>query len=167
LYACGEVPGPLGPHADAHLARPTVTTGSATEDWLRAIRVETARFHSTTLAQATGYVREDICVSAPGLGGMGYHWPNFSLVDPVFAPLHPEALLYERGANGKFHLIGLEYVVIDVGQPDPEFAGQPFDVGGVPPLEDAGVPHFSLHLWLYKDNPSGLFAPFNPEVSCP
>ena len=25
---------------------------------------------------------------------------------------------------------------------------------------------FALHLWLWKHNPSGLFAPFNPRVSC-
>ncbi len=27
-------------------------------------------------------------------------------------------------------------------------------------------PFFALHVWLFQDNPSGLFAPFNPNVSC-
>jgi hypothetical protein len=27
-------------------------------------------------------------------------------------------------------------------------------------------PHFDRHVWLYRDNPSGLFAQFNPAVSC-
>jgi hypothetical protein len=26
--------------------------------------------------------------------------------------------------------------------------------------------HYDLHVWLYADNPSGLFAPFNPSLSC-
>ena len=29
------------------------------------------------------------------------------------------------------------------------------------------VPHWSLHVWRWKDNPSGQFAAFNPDVSCP
>ena len=26
--------------------------------------------------------------------------------------------------------------------------------------------YYSLHAWLYKKNPSGLLAPWNPQVSC-
>jgi hypothetical protein len=27
--------------------------------------------------------------------------------------------------------------------------------------------HYDLHVWLWEDNPSGLFAMFNPSLSCP
>jgi hypothetical protein len=27
-------------------------------------------------------------------------------------------------------------------------------------------PHYDLHVWLYRDNPNGMFAQFNPNVSC-
>ena len=27
-------------------------------------------------------------------------------------------------------------------------------------------PHYDLHVWLFRDNPNGTFAPFNPNVSC-
>jgi hypothetical protein len=27
-------------------------------------------------------------------------------------------------------------------------------------------PHYDLHVWLYRDNPAGVFAQFNPDVSC-
>ena len=27
-------------------------------------------------------------------------------------------------------------------------------------------PHFNRHVWIYRDNPNGVFAPFNPAVSC-
>jgi hypothetical protein len=27
--------------------------------------------------------------------------------------------------------------------------------------------HYDLHVWLWKHNPAGLFAPTNPNVKCP
>ena len=31
-----------------------------------------------------------------------------------------------------------------------------------------GMPtHFDLHVWLWKRNPSGIFASWNPAVVCP
>jgi hypothetical protein len=27
--------------------------------------------------------------------------------------------------------------------------------------------HYDLHVWLWQHNPSGLFAPWNPDVTCP
>jgi hypothetical protein len=93
---------------------------------------------------------------------MGHHWVNEGLVDPVFDAANPEVVLYEKSKNGQYRLVAVEYIVIDVGQPAPTFDGQPFDVGGTP----VPAPHWSLHVWLHKENPSGLFTPFNPAVSC-
>jgi hypothetical protein len=106
-------------------------------------------------ARRAEYAQASECVAVPGLGGMGFHWVNQAIVDPVFDPLTPEAVLYEPSA--------VEYIVINVGQPAPTFGGQPFDVGGTP----VPVPHWSLHVWLYIDNPNGMFTPFNPNASCP
>lgn len=130
---------------------------------LLSVRAATARFHSTTQAIMAGYEPDDHCVSAPGLGGMGYHWANPSLVDPVFDPLKPEVVLYATGPDGNLRLVALEYIVINVGQPRPSFGDQLFDIGGTP----VPVPHWSLHVWLYEHNPSGMFRPFNPNISCP
>jgi hypothetical protein len=136
-------------------------------DLLKAVRQETARFNSTTHAVRAGYAAEtEHCVAHPQLGGMGYHWVNGALIDPVFDPMKPEALLYARGKGGNFRLTGVEYIVIDIGQPHPEFDGYPLDVGGVPPLMEAGIPHWSLHVWVHEDNPAGVFTPFNPSISC-
>ncbi len=129
---------------------------------LLSVRRATARFHSTAQAIAAGYEPDEHCVSAPGLGGMGFHWVNPSLVDPVFDPLKPEAILYAPGPGGNLRLIAVEYIVINVGQPRPMFGDHPFDVGGTP----VPVPHWSLHVWVHENNPSGIFAPFNPNVSC-
>jgi hypothetical protein len=94
---------------------------------------------------------------------MGQHWVNPSLVNDVFDPLKPEAILYAPGPGGNLRLVAVEYVVAKVpNQPWPKFGEQLFDEGGTPLPFD----HYSLHVWLYKHNPSGLFAPFNPTVSC-
>jgi hypothetical protein len=130
---------------------------------VKDVHAVAARFHSTVQAERAGYAADPVCVAVPGLGGMGHHWVNMGLVDPVFDPLRPEVVLYEPDKHGKMKLVAVEYIVIDIGQPAPTFGGQPFDVGGTP----VPVPHWSLHVWLAKPNPNGLFTPFNPDVSCP
>lgn len=140
--------------------------GPGEEDLLETVRQETARYASTATAIDQGYESDEHCVEHPDLGGMGVHWVNGALIDPVFDPLAPEALLYAPGPGGGLQLVGIEYIVIDAGQNAPAFDGHPFDIGGVPPLMDQGVPHWSLHVWVHEENPSGMFAPFNPNVSC-
>jgi len=130
---------------------------------LQSVKQATARYNSTVQAVRAGYQPDDHCVAHPVLGGMGYHWANPTLVDSVFDPLKPEVILYASGPSGNPELVAVEYIVIDVGQPHPHFGDHPFDVGGTP----IPVPHYSLHVWLYKDNPNGIFTPFNPNVSCP
>ncbi|MGY6744593.1 MAG: hypothetical protein ACXIUQ_17765 [Cecembia sp.] len=128
-----------------------------------SVRSATAKYHRVEVAIADGYMEASHCVYNDELGaGMGYHFVKGELVDPVYDPLMPEALLYEKGKNGKFRLTGVEYIVIDVGQDHPHFGNHPFDVGGTP----VPVSHYSLHVWLWKNNPSGMYFPFNPNVSC-
>lgn len=146
-------------------ANRSTTSDAATtpeSELVKSVRRSTSRFHSTAQAIAAGYEPDDHCVSAPGLGGMGFHWVNPSLVDPVFDPLKPEAILYAAGPGGNLRLIAVEYIVINVGQPPPMFGDQQFGVGGTP----IPAPHWSLHVWLFENNPSGIFAPFNPNISC-
>ena len=130
---------------------------------LKSVRNATSRFNSTKQAIAAGYQADNHCVSVPGLGGMGYHWVNPLLIDPVFDPLKPEALLYATGPGGNLRLVAVEYIVINTGQARPSFGDHLFDVGGTP----VPVAHWSLHVWLYEPNPSGIFVPFNPNISCP
>lgn len=150
-------------HADLSTAPGSAAAKKLETELLKAVRNATAKYHSTTAAINAGYQPDNHCVSVPGLGGMGYHWVNPSLVDPVFDPLKPEVVLYATGPGGNLRLVALEYIVINVGQPAPMFGNQPFDVGGTP----IPVPHWSLHVWLYENNPAGMFTPFNPNISCP
>ncbi len=53
----------------------------------------------------------------------------------------------------------------------PSFQGVPWDAMKDDPattLDEAHnfAPHFDRHVWIYRDNPNGVFAPFNPAVSC-
>ena len=150
--------------AEDNLSSAPGAAKKTTEDELfKSLRNATSKFHSTTQAMKEGHLPDDHCVSVPGLGGMGYHWVNPDLVDAEFDLLKPEAILYASGPGGKLRLVALEYIVINVGQPRPMFGSQPFDIGGTP----VAAPHWSLHVWLYENNPSGMFQPFNPNVTCP
>ena len=153
---------PVTPTEDSSEAKRAVGPGTSQQDLLKALRQETARFHSVTQALKAGYESTPDCVAVPGLGGMGFHWVNAALVDPLFDPLRPEALLYAPKPNGGLRLVAVEYIVINAGQARPSFGGQLFDVGGAP----IPVPHWTLHVWFWEDNPSAMFAPFNPAVSC-
>jgi hypothetical protein len=72
----------------------------------------------------------------------------------------------------RLKLVALEYMVPAedwhrLHRAPPTFKGQPFDDHRKPALRH-GIPfgHYDLHVWLYRTNPAGIFAPFNPEVSC-
>jgi hypothetical protein len=38
---------------------------------------------------------------------------------------------------------------------------------GHPPFMPAGLTHWDLHVWLWEDNPAGVFSPTNARVKCP
>ncbi len=98
-------------------------------------------------------------------------------------PSRPETLLYEPQKNGQLRLVGVEYFAVALTAngpyfgppppppppafvtPRPTLFGQDFD--GPMPGHDAGMPwHFDLHVWLWRNNPRGMFSPFNPKVTC-
>lgn len=145
-------------HANAAASTASAAANAAHAGLLKTVKSATARYHSSVQATKNGYAIASPCISAPGLGGMGFHWVNDNLVDPVFDPVKPEAVLYDT--RGK--LVAVEYIVIDVGQPRPSFNGHLFDIGGTP----VPVAHWSLHAWVHLDNPTGVHTPFNPRVSC-
>ena len=82
----------------------------------------------------------------------------------------PELLLYEPEKNGQLRLVGLEYVVLKSAwdathSSPPSLFGQQFNFTDAP--NRYGLPPFySLHAWIWKNNPAGMFAMWNPDVSC-
>jgi hypothetical protein len=142
----------------------------ARNDDLAKVRAATSRFHSLSQAKAAGYGAFYVCTEQPGVGTMGQHYVKGPLVDdPAVDLSQPEALVYEPKADGGYRLVALEYVVIaatlPAGASAPTVMGQPMTF--VPAGNRYGLPDFyQRHVWLYDQNPLGLFKDWNPTVSC-
>ena len=139
---------------------------------LADVRRATARYHNPAAALADGYVASAHCAEHPVLGGMGLHFVNPTLMsDPALDPTRPEILLYERLPGGRLRLVAVEWFAVDPDQDlttadgRPSLFGVPFD--GPMAGHDPGMPvHFDLHAWVWKHNPAGMFAMWNPRVDC-
>lgn len=115
---------------------------------------------------------------------MGYHRVNVALrggaADPAAGDAvvdisKPEMLMYERTAMGAMNLVGVEYIVFKaawervrgVGAAPPEILGHPLLASSHTfPGNASPIDHYELHVWVWKDNPLGMFAPYSSTVSC-
>ncbi len=112
-------------------------------------------------------------------GAMGVHYLNPTFVPELFAAdgvaavdaATPELLVYEPGQDGQLRLVALEYLTIKAAwdathDGPPSLFGRTFDTTAAG--NRYGLPDFySLHAWIWDPNPTDLFAPYNPRVSCP
>ncbi len=138
---------------------------------LDAIRRATEPFKQVATARAEGYQPQFGCIVNPATGAMGIHYINGDIFsDPTIDPLRPEAVTYEPQPDGTFQAVGLEYFVLQdawhkAGNASPPtMLGQEF----MPVTGFFDVPPFyALHIWLWRENPSGMFASYNPAVTCP
>lgn len=121
---------------------------------LRDLRRANSKYQNLEKAEADGYVLGDHCVEAPP-GGMGFHAVNPSLIDDEVSPENPAILVYER-KDDDYNLVAVEY--LSSADERPELFGQEFHKFGE---------GWALHVWAWKNNPNGMFADFNPRVSCP
>jgi hypothetical protein len=141
---------------------------AASKDDITKVREATAGFQHTAAARAAGYELIpglDYCFQNYGMGGMGYHYINTSLLDTTVDVLHPEAIVYAQDANGSLQLGAVEYMVPVVAWDaehiaPPQLMEQNFNVH-----EKLGM--YVLHVWIWMDNPSGIFEDWNPYVICP
>jgi hypothetical protein len=144
--------------------------GNAPSSLVQIVREATHSFLDVLIAQASGYGPAFGCVSGPQEGAMGVHYINAALVaDGELDAWKPEALMYEV-SRGRARLLGVEYIVDAAtwlakhGGP-PVLEGQLFHFVASP--NRYGLPaFFELHVWAWRDNPSGTFADWNPRVSC-
>ncbi len=109
------------------------------------------------------------CIEDPnGAGGMGVHMLNPKLLDGKIDPDQPELLVYEPRANGKVKLVALEYLVLAKDwkrAAKPKLFGQEFAT--IEPGNRYGLPKaYALHAWVWRANPSGVLAPYNPRIHC-
>jgi len=140
----------------------------------------TAKYHQLDVAKGDEYglfvdKNNVACIAMdnmPEMGAMGIHYVKGALVgDGAIDASTPEAVVYEPEANGRLRLVALEYVVLQSDwdakhASPPTLFGQAFNF--TPSGNRYGLPPFySLHAWIWKHNPSGMFSMWNPEVSCP
>jgi len=143
---------------------PPAESGDPVGRDIERIRAATEAFRSLDEAVAAGYARDGGgCVDNPPAGAMGYHHQNASLLDDEIEVERPEMLVYERMPDGEYRLNGVEYIV--------PFSVRPADAE--PPMvlgqELKPAPSLSLwyrHVWVWRENPSGMFADWNPLVKC-
>ena len=138
----------------------------------------------------------NICDTAPmmgrpaALGAMGIHFFRPDLLGINAPPnprvngsgthtdfLKPGILIYEPKPDGSLELVAVENLVFQKSwhaagnATPPSFHGVEYDTMQDDPLtkvDEAHMfePHYDRHVWLYRENPNGLFAQFNPKVSC-
>lgn len=156
----------------------SLTGPDALERDLAIVRAATARYQDVSVALQDGFIADPICVSAGPRGAMGIHYLNPGRMDDLLVAEEPEILLYVR-ENGVPRLVGIEYwkPVLQGGAPyfgsappsqpgpNPVMFGRAFE--GPMPGHSPTMPwHFDLHVWLFRDNPDGVFSQFNRAVSC-
>jgi hypothetical protein len=101
-------------------------------------------------------------------GAMGVHFVNLTITGEP-DPMKPNVLIYEP-VGDKLELAAVEWLVplTPETKKRPQVLGQPFlgPMEGHEPLIPQKFVHYDLHMWLFKDNPLGMFAPTNPELKC-
>ncbi|MDQ4086545.1 MAG: hypothetical protein M3177_00800 [Pseudomonadota bacterium] len=125
------------------------------------------------------------------LGSMGVHYFRPDLLGITAPPeprvsgngthtdfLNPAILIYEPQPDGRMELVAVENLVFEsawraAGHAEPpSFHGRPYEHMADDPatsIDEAHMfePHYDRHIWLFRENPNGVFAPFNPNVRCP
>jgi len=124
------------------------------------------------------------------LGVMGIHYFRPDLLGITGPPdprvngtgthtdfLRPAILIYEPQEDGSLELVAVENLTFRAaweaaGNTElPSFQGMPYDLMADDPateLDEAHMfePHYDRHVWLFRENPNGVFAQFNPDATC-
>lgn len=136
--------------------------GDAVDRDIAKIREATAKFKASDAAEAAGYKRGNDCIEYQPAGAMGYHFQNPALRDATLDVEHPEVMVYEKKPDGTFQLNGVEFIVPTsawTSAEPPRIMGQ-----ALKKADRLGI--WYLHVWTWKQSPTGLFADWNPDVKC-
>ena len=147
---------------------------------LQSVRAALDKYQDPVVAVHDGYLSTLGCVDYPkggaegamqyAPGGMGVHFINMQLVGPTLDPAKPQVLIYEP-VGDRLRLVAAEWFVPvqAAGAARPAIFTKELEgpMAGHKPLMPDGLHHYDLHVWLWKHNPAGVFAPTNPDVKCP
>jgi hypothetical protein len=155
------------------------------------IRAATSKYRSVEAALADGYVRDpfDTCETPyhlgifENVGAMGVHFwrPDLLGVGEDGTRLdargthtdflRPAILVYEPQPDSVLELVAVANVVSARAwhaaghEEPPSLADVPFSYRPDDPGTGYAA-HYDLHVWAFRDNPNGMFAPYNPAVTC-
>jgi hypothetical protein len=166
LTAC-QMDDPVAPEA-AHQHPEAVKLAEVRQSDLNKLRRAVAPYLKLRDAKAAGWrfivpnLDGSLCFTKPN-AAMGFHYADTKLIEDGKVDIeHPEALIFEPQAGGGMRFVGVEYLVPIAlwNQPElPRLFGREFS-------EVVGFGVYGLHVWIERENPRGLFAPWNPDVSC-
>jgi hypothetical protein len=91
--------------------------------------------------------------------------------------LQPSVLIYEPQEDGTLELIAVENLVFKKSWEQaghtaaPTFQNVAYNLMEDDPATDVDEahmfePHYDLHVWLFRENPNGTFAQYNPAATC-
>ena len=126
---------------------------------VRTLRDVTEDYRWLQNAKDDGYEQVSECVeNADGSAAMGFHFLKKDLLDDKTQARKPEVLVYMPNEEGRYRLVAVEF--LSTATERPEIAGLDFEDGPFPGT-------FALHAWVWRDNPDGMFAAYNPDLRCP
>lgn len=138
------------------------TNDPGEEPYLREldqVRTATEQYQDMNAAMTAGYAVK----ATEHIQGMGIHQLKPDLLDDRFEAERPEILLYIEQPEGVMQLVGVEYAVpVDLDNPASAPEGFTGDTDVWVINEEISL--WTLHAWIWRDNPDGVFAPFNPRV---
>ncbi len=136
---------------------------------LGVAREKTERYQRMDLVLADGFTPLFECISDPVAGAMGVHYIQSDRFDGRLELSEPEALVFEPQADGRRELVAIEYIIPAAAWSEsepPTFLGQTLQYKTMVGPHEVD-PYYELHAWVWEDNPSGMFADWNPDVACP
>lgn len=161
-------------------ARPVAAQQQPLSEELRGARALLERYRDPIAAVHDGFLSTLGCIEYPkgaaegtmryAAGGMGVHFLNMQNVGPELDPARPQVLIYEP-VGDKLELVAAEWFMPAelVDSDPPTIFGRQLEgpMEGHEPLMPPGLHHYDLHVWLWKENPEGVFSPTNPALTCP
>lgn len=134
-----------------------------------ASRLAAEHYYRIEDALSAGYEPLFDCTEHGEAGAMGQHYINKAYaMDSVLDVNQPDVLMYEPQQDGTMHLVALEYVVFQSKWTDkaaPVFLGHEMQLKHKVGVHEVD-PFYELHVWHWRDNPSGMTADYNPSVTC-
>jgi hypothetical protein len=187
LASCATTPRPESPGSPGP-GEPTLAEVRTATERFRDVNI--------ALAEGYIRDPSDMCETADMMGrpaadgAMGVHYFRPDLLG-ITAPPSPRVdgngthidfrvpgiLIYEPQADGSMELVAVENLVFSAAwaasgnAAPPSYYGVSFDTMVDDPATTTDeahmfMPHYDRHVWLYRDNPKGIFKPFNPAVTC-